>query len=47
MTGYNTILRIRRLEKEFAEFGLRMGNAKHGNYRQEFGDTIALSLIHI
>ncbi len=42
MTGYNTILRIRRLEKEFAEFGLRMGHGKHGSYRQEFGDTIAL-----
>jgi hypothetical protein len=42
MAGYQTILRIRRLEEEVDKLGLRMGNSKHGNYRQEFGDVIAL-----
>lgn len=42
MSGYNTILRIRRLEEEVDKLGLRMGNSKHGNYRQEFGDIVAL-----
>lgn len=42
MSGYNTILRIRRLEEEADRLGFRMGNSKHGNYRQEFGDVIAL-----
>lgn len=42
MSGYNTVLKIRRLEKELDELGLQMGNSKHGNYRQEFGDIVAL-----
>ena len=42
MAGYHTILRIRRLEEEVDKLGLRMGNSKHGNYRQEFGDVVAL-----
>lgn len=42
MAGYQTILRIRRLEEEVDKLGLRMGNSKQGNYRQEFGDVIAL-----
>lgn len=42
MAGYNAILRIRRLEEEIDNLGLRMGNPKHGNYRQEFGDVVAL-----
>lgn len=42
MSGYHTILRIRRLEEEVDKIGLRMGNSKHGNYRQEFGDVVAL-----
>lgn len=42
MSGYHTILRIRRLEEEVDKLGLRMGNSKHGNYRQEFGDVVAL-----
>jgi hypothetical protein len=42
MSGYNTILRIRRLETEVDKMGFRMGNTKHGNYRQEFGDVVAL-----
>jgi len=42
MSGYHTILRIRRLEEEVDKLGFRMGNSKHGNYRQEFGDVVAL-----
>lgn len=42
MSGYHTILRIRRLEEEVDKLGLRMGNSKHGNFRQEFGDVVAL-----
>lgn len=42
MSGYNTILRIRRLEDQVDKLGFRMGNSKHGNYRQEFGDVVAL-----
>jgi len=42
MAGYQTILRLRRLEEEVSTLGLRMGNSKHGNYRQEFGDVVAL-----
>jgi hypothetical protein len=42
MSGYHTILRIRRLEETVDELGMRMGNPKHGNYRQEFGDVVAL-----
>lgn len=42
MSGYHTILRIRRLEEEIDKIGLRMGNPKHGNYRQEFGDVVSL-----
>lgn len=42
MSGYQTILRIRRLEEEIAKLGLRMGNPRHGHYRDEFGDLVAL-----
>jgi hypothetical protein len=42
MSGYHTILRIRRLEEEIDKLGFRMGNPKHGNYRQEYGDVVAL-----
>lgn len=42
MAGYNAILRIRRLEEEVDKLGFRMGNSKHGNYRQEFGDVVSL-----
>jgi hypothetical protein len=42
MSGYHTILRIRRLEEEVDKLGFRMGNSKHGNYRQEFDDVVAL-----
>lgn len=42
MSGYHTILRIRRLEEEVDKLGFRMSNPKHGNYRQEYGDVVAL-----
>ncbi len=42
MSGYHTILRIHRLEEEVDKLGFRMGNPKHGNYRQEYGDIVAL-----
>jgi hypothetical protein len=42
MSGYNTIMKIRRLEEEIDNLGMRMGNSKHGNYRNEFGDIVAL-----
>ena len=42
MSGYHTILRIRRLEEEVDKLGFRMGNTKHDNFRQEFGDVVAL-----
>ena len=42
MAGYHTILFIRRLEEEADKLGFRMGHSKHGNYRQEFGDVVAL-----
>jgi hypothetical protein len=42
MTGYNTVLKIRRLEEQVDKLGFRMAHTKHGNYRQEFGDVVAL-----
>lgn len=42
MSGYKTILRIRSLEDLVDKLGFRIGESKHGNYRQEFGDTVAL-----
>jgi len=42
MSGYHTILLIRRLEEEIDKLGLRMGHSKHGNFQHEFGDVVAL-----
>lgn len=42
MSGYNTILRIRRLEQEVDALGFRLGQSKHGNYHQEFGDIVSV-----
>jgi hypothetical protein len=42
MSGYQTILRIRRLEAEIDKLGLRMEGSKLGNFRQEYGDVVAL-----
>lgn len=42
MSGYSTILRIRKLEVEIDRLGMKMGAHKHGTYRQEFGDVVAL-----
>lgn len=42
MAGYQTILHLRRLEERVDLLGFRMGNPRHGNYQQEFGDLVAL-----
>ena len=45
MSGYQTILKIRRLEQEIDALGFRWGNSKHGAaglFGQEFGQTLAL-----
>lgn len=42
MAGYNTIMQIRRLEQEVDRLGMRMGHSKHSNYRDEYGDIVAL-----
>jgi len=42
MAGYHTILRFRRIEETVDKMGFRMGNPKHGGYRDEYGDTVAL-----
>lgn len=42
MTGYSTILKIRRLEEDVAKLGMRMGNAKGGYYSSEHNDVLSL-----
>lgn len=42
MTGYSTILKIRRLEEDVAKLGMRMGNARGGYYSSEYGDVLSL-----
>lgn len=44
MSGYQTILRIRRLEELVDKLGMRMGNSKLGNYnyQKDFRDIVAL-----
>jgi hypothetical protein len=42
MSGYHTILWLRRLQERVDTLGFRLGNSKHGNYRQEFGDTVSV-----
>jgi hypothetical protein len=42
MSGYQTIINLRRLEERVDRLGMRMGNPRHGNYRQEFGDLVSL-----
>lgn len=42
MSGYSTILRIRRLEEEVAKLGMQMGNPKNGYYSNEYGDAVSL-----
>lgn len=42
MSGYSTILRIRRLEAEVAKIGMRMGHSKHGYHSSEYGDVVSL-----
>lgn len=40
MSGYNTVLKIRRLEEKCNQLGFMFCHAKH--YHHEFGDVIAL-----
>jgi hypothetical protein len=42
MAGYQAIISLRRLEERVDRLGFRMGQTKHGNYRQEFGDLVSL-----
>lgn len=42
MAGYATLLKIRRLEEECDKLGFMFCHSKHGNYKQEFGDVVAL-----
>jgi hypothetical protein len=43
MSGYSTVLKIRRLEQEIDELGFRWGHSKHGAWgNNEFGDVISL-----
>lgn len=43
MSGYSTVLKIRRLEQEIDALGFRWGNSRHGSWgSQEYGDVIAL-----
>ena len=40
MSGYNTVLKIRRLEERCSKLGFMLCHAKH--YHNEFGDVVAL-----
>jgi hypothetical protein len=43
MSGYNAIVKIRRLEEEIDKLGFRWGNSKHGAWGgHEHGDVVAL-----
>ena len=43
MSGYNTILKIRRLEQDIDALGLRWGHAKHGSWSDgSYGNVVAL-----
>jgi hypothetical protein len=43
MSGYNTVLKIRRLEEEINKLGFRWGNSKHGAWGgNDYGDVVAL-----
>jgi hypothetical protein len=43
MAGYQAIESLRRLEERVDRLGMRMGHPRHGNYRLDFGDLVALS----
>lgn len=42
MAGYHAVLALHRLEERIDRMGFRMGHPRHGNYRNEFGDMVAL-----
>lgn len=39
--GYNTILKLRRIEDECVKMGLRIGNPK-GGWNRDYGDVLAV-----
>lgn len=42
MTGYNTVLQIRRFEERIAGLGLRMAHSRYQNSGENYGSVIAL-----
>lgn len=42
MSGYNTVLSLRKLEERIDSLGFHMGHPKYGYYAKEFGDLVAL-----
>jgi hypothetical protein len=43
MSGYSTILKIRRLEQEIDALGFRWGHSKHGSWGgNDYGNVVAL-----
>lgn len=43
MSGYHTVIKIRRLEQEIDALGFRWGNSKRGAYGgYDYGDVVAL-----
>lgn len=42
MTGYNTVLKVRKFEERIAKMGMKMGHPKH-SYNNDYGTTIALT----
>lgn len=41
MSGYNAILKIRRIEEQVSKLGFQLAHAQN-NYQNEFGDVVAL-----
>jgi hypothetical protein len=43
MSGYDTVLKIRRLEEKIDTFGFRWGHSKHGSWGEHsYGNVVAL-----
>lgn len=42
MSGYQDILRLRRIEKEVNELGFILAHPKNGYYQNNWGDVVAL-----
>lgn len=43
MTGYNTVLKVRKFEDRIAKLGMRMGHARYAYSNNEHGSIIALT----